>query len=444
MLGRVFSIILLSTTLGILAPAEVITAQNQSHFQKRIPIANLAGNEEYPDIAYCPGVDAFLVVYDNDYIITGQRLDGTGSPVGDPFQISSPSSGGGLAPVAACAEGASSYFVVTWMADGDFDDIQVQAVHASAQAEPASQLFGAPITVGDPDNPDMYPRLACSNIDLHCLLLRIDISAGFVITAQRLAMTESGIALLGDEFTFPADISPDLSSTVSWNSLDKNYLVVWQRNTDIINQYDITYTHVYEEEQGPGMNEMQHEPVLLFVPDEDTRTCHYPLTSYNSQTGKFMVVFSCDEISSADDPEIIIQRVDGTGTGLQGGPVRFTDMGAIHGPYMIAGDIWSIKESNGDSQYMIAALTWQSSPTHNEWLYLLPIKGVYDPSSPDQLDGEVMLLKEAGYLYPSGTSNTSNGRSILTVEEGSFYGPNDIYGYLFPPFLYHLPLIYKD
>ena len=51
-----------------------------------------------------------------------------------------------------------------------------------------------------------------------------------------------------------------------------------------------------------------------------------------------------------------------------------------------------------------------------------------------------MLVRQAGQLYPGGTGDPTSGRFILVSEEGTFTGPNDIYGYLFAPFVYRFSI----
>jgi hypothetical protein len=445
MLDRVLSFIVLFTALGMLSPSAEATANIQDSYYKHIPIATTSGHEEYPDIAFCPATSEYLIVYDANYVITGQRLDVFGSTIGDPFEISSETVDGGVMPVVACVKGDSEYFAIAWIIykQTGVYHIQIQAVHGSYQPEPLSQLHGDPLIVPGNDSAELFPDIACSTDENTCLLVYQYMVDTMETRAQRIAVTESGVTFVGDPFNFPMEYPYQSYPVVSWNSLDDDYLVAWEQETNIVDHKGIGYAHVLGLEQGPGLNELQHAPAWLYIQAEDTRECFHPQVAHNPQTGKYLVIFTCDDSDSGADGEIILQRVDGTGTGLQGASVSFTNIGGFSAERILAADIWSVSRSSTESQFMIAAIPWQSMPTEFKWLYLLPIKGIYDPLSPDQLDGDSMLIRQADQLYPGGTGDPTSGRFILVDEEGTFAGPNDIYGYLFAPFVGRFPIIFN-
>jgi hypothetical protein len=435
MLGRFFSVVLIITMLGVYSPAVATNYQIQNNYYKRIPIATTAGDEEYPDIAYCPGSGEYLVVYDADYVITGQRLDEFGIPIGDPFEISSGTADSGIFPKADCVKGDSEYFVVAWItyAEITLDNIQIQAVHGSHQTAPLSQLHGSPIMVPTTVSEELYPEVACSTDENNCLLVYQYMGDTMESRAQRLEVIESGITFVGDTFNFLLDDEYQSYPAVSWNSLDDNYLIAWEQSGNI------GYVHVFGGEQGPGMDELQHAPAPLYI----TRGCRYPRVAHNPQTGKFMVVFTCEDSSGGDNDEIILQRVDGTGMGLQGAPVSFTHVGGTDEQGTIAADIWAVTRPSGESQFMIAVCSSQYTPSIYSWLFLLPIKGSYDPASTDQTDGESMLIWSGGEVYPGGAGDPMTGRFILVDEEGVWDGPNDLYAYLFAPYVNRFTVIFK-
>ena len=77
----------------------------------------------------------------------------------------------------------------------------------------------------------MLPRVACSDQDPTCLLTYIDNELEVVVRAQRIQLTESGLALLGDNFTFSASGNTRFYAIPVYNTIDDNYLVTWSEET---------------------------------------------------------------------------------------------------------------------------------------------------------------------------------------------------------------------
>jgi hypothetical protein len=430
MLGRVFSFIILISTLGILAAGSDSAEPILDSFQKRIPIANTEVMEDFPGIAFCPATGQYLVVFIKESVITGQRLDALGNLMGAPFAISSHASFPGYWPVVACAGGSSSHFVVAWLREGAYFDILIQAVHANPQVEPDSQLLGGPISTG---GYYQFPSLDCSDIEPTCLLLRNEFEVPYQIIAQRLEVTESGAAFLGDSFQLPYIVDSTSVSVVAWNSLDQNYLVVWQ-----LDGTQMAFTHVHAAEQGPEADEIQHFQTILFEPGAG-RFCNWPAAAFNSATGKFLVAFTCKDSDDGGNPELILRRVDGTGTGMQGDPVRLSNLGgAPNYPFSFL-DVWTV---NRGSQFVVSVETTEMNLPQDQLLFLIPVLGAYDPGSPDQSAGQTVLFQKNDRLMAVGAGDPATGRAILALAE--FSPEPNVFGYLFAPYVYRLTQIYKN
>jgi len=230
--------------------------------------------------------------------------------------------------------------------------------------------------------------------------------------------------------------------TAAWNSLDENYLVTWEQATDNPNSHGIAFTHVFAGEQGNGENELEHPPLWLFEPADAERTCDRPLAAFNSLTGKFLVVFDCRDFFPPGDHELTLQRIDGTGTGLQGARVTLTSIAGIEDADLLDYDLGFNRFNNTESRFIIAldAIS-QDSPVEN--LSLIPVKGAYDPASSDQLDGSSLPLVKGEDLTPNGTGNSTTGAYLLTVGQASAADGGNIFGYWLLPNGYHFPLILK-
>ncbi|GEM_PF-4049789 len=445
MFGRILTIILLFGMVGVNSPAAATTTQNQLVFIKHFPIANTTGYEHTPDIASCSGSDEYLVVYEKDGQIIGQRLVENGTLIQEPFEISSLTDGVAHIPRVDCIPGDPSFYVVTWLLYSVTHhwDVQIQAIHGNHQAEPASQIFGSRVTLEGGDWGLTTPEIACSATAVNCLLTFTYDGPEVEVLAQRLQVTEDGIGFLGDEFDFPMTGGDQQYTSVTWNSLDDNYLVTWHEETGISNRYGIAFTHVYAEEQGPGMNELQHTTTWLFVPLENTRSCMGSLAAFNPQTDRFLVLFSCSNVDWDDDPDLFIQRVDGSGSGLQGPPVQYLDLGDLSTANLTHYDMWITNMPDDQYRYVIALSTCTIINTPKAKLFIFEVMGSYDPASPDQLVGSVMQLGEADDFSPAGIGNPSTRRSMLVTDDGAWDGPSDIHGYLFAPYIVIFPIVFN-
>jgi hypothetical protein len=447
MMGRILSFIVLITTLGVLSPTGSTTAAEQLSPYKHFTIANTSGIEIDPDIAYCPGSGIDLVVYEKDGQIIGQRLNGNGTLIGSPFEISSLLDGEAHISQVDCIAGDPSYFVVSWLLYSVILqwDVQVQAVHGSPQSEPSSQLFGNRLTIEGEGWGFTSPQIACSAVSQNCLLTYTYYGAEAMILARRLEMTDTGIGFLGDEFDFPLSGHWQQSNSVYWNSLDDNYLVLWTEAKWINNNmYHIGFTHVFAEEQGPGMNELQHLPDWLFITGDIQRSCGDPRAAFNPQTGKFLVMFQCSNAEFYDHLELYVQRVDGVGPGKQGSPVQYLNLGDLQTADYVNFDMWISRKPSGENRFMIAMATDTIINNPQGKLYIFAVKGNYDPYSSDQLDSSITKLGEADSYSPAGIRDPLTGRSILVTGDGDWDEPSDIYGYLFAPFVGRFPIIFNN
>jgi hypothetical protein len=114
-MGRILSIFLLITMLGVLSTTAGTTAQNQPSVYKRVIIANTIAVETFPDIASCPGSGGYLVVFEQGSQIIGQRLNKSGDLLGSAFEISATQNGYYFVPKVDCLQTDPDYYIVTWL-----------------------------------------------------------------------------------------------------------------------------------------------------------------------------------------------------------------------------------------------------------------------------------------------------------------------------------------
>jgi hypothetical protein len=287
------------------------------------------------------------------------------------------------------------------------------------------------------------PEIACSATSLTCLVAYTYDGPDVQIIGQRFEVTGTGIAFLGDEFLFPMTGRWQQFTSVTWNSIDDNYLVTWQEETGIRNRYGIAFTHVYAQEQGPGLDELQHPATWLYRSMPTNRSCLDSRGAFNPQTDMFLVIFYCASSDLDEDPDLFIQRVSGIGTDLQGAPVRYQNIGDLLTSDAAFYDVWFLQAPEGEDHFMVGLATHTHSLVPQSKLFLFAIKGSYDPDSLDQLTGTITKLGEADNFLPRGISDQMSGRSVLAASDGRWSVSSDIYGYLIAPYIYIFPIISK-
>jgi hypothetical protein len=167
-------------------------------------------DESTPKVALCAH-NQYLVVYEKDGEIYGQRLDDDGDLLGSAFAISGDSYPEAN-PDVTC-DWIYNTFIVVW--DHDYAgqhtnyDIRAQAVHGSHQAS-GSQLRGSMIAVSqDQPQDERYPAIACNSNDNTCLVAFEYSDAGsYDIYGQRVYVGSSGYGTEGERFsisTFAAE-----------------------------------------------------------------------------------------------------------------------------------------------------------------------------------------------------------------------------------------------
>lgn len=315
--------------------------------------AFLAGN---PSAVHNPTNDEFFVVWasddsvDNEYEIYGRRLDSsTGEPLGDAVRISTMGPDGdpayvASAPSVAYNSGENEYLVV-WMGEDDSGslvngefEIYGQRIDAATGAEIGNDDFR--ISDMGPDGSSSFfassPDVAYNAADDEYLVVWTAdddtaplLDNEFEVHGQRLD-AKTG-AELGDNDFRISDMGPDgdtaygaVSARVAYDSVDSQYLVVWQGDDGPVDNQQAVYGQVVDAATGDekGMNDF---------PISDLGQTQ-PRLAYNVRDNDYLVVFVGNNPSNGlgTDVEILGQRIDAaTGAEVGANDFRISDMGPI-------------------------------------------------------------------------------------------------------------------
>jgi hypothetical protein len=188
-----------------------------------------AGPEDgYPDIAYEPTTDRYLVVWDRPGTgfssdVVGQLLDGNGAPIGPVITVRTGILGSTRKSVAAVD--ARDTFVVAWSEGPPLQDIVVGAVHASTGA------VSAPLVVTTPGVVETAPDLGvASSQDDGPVVVWTDM-AGPTVRGTRVTVGPTGVLTAGPIAAVSA-AGQGRTPVVSRAPANGRLLVTWRNPAD--------------------------------------------------------------------------------------------------------------------------------------------------------------------------------------------------------------------
>ncbi len=262
-----------------------------------IHICDDSGDQGYPDVAYnAYGNDQWLVVWEDhragatNYDVYGRRVDVNGATLGDTFAIVNPS-GYQSTPVVASSSTADGYLVV--LDDSRTEDICGQRVAT------AGTPTGPLLTVSAPLGQQQLPAIAYNSVDGEYLVVWQDNRAGnWDIWGQRVDL-DGG--LLGGSFAICSNAGTQLLPDVAYNLDTNQYLVVWEdRRTDA----DI-YGQLLDADGTPNGTELQ-------LAGADATARRRPRVVYNPISGEYLVVY----VYETENNNVRGRRLGVTGTPL--------------------------------------------------------------------------------------------------------------------------------
>jgi hypothetical protein len=256
-------------------------------------------SEENPAVAFCNGI--YLVVYQRDGDIYGQRLDLEGMLLGDAIKINVDSATPGITgnPDVACIWPepilSDKYFIVVYT----YVDEAGQNYNVHAQALTTEGVVkGNPALVAASNENEFDPTIACEVDDYYCLVLyelgnndiqgqRLHLSVGF----------DTHIENLGDKFDPDPGVEINRSPDLIWSMTRQEYMAVWEDWFDdpVTDHWRSEFVFIYENEQGPGAAETKSAPGWL-IPYSNYGSGweHHqetPKVAFNNLSGYYMVTY---------------------------------------------------------------------------------------------------------------------------------------------------------
>jgi hypothetical protein len=310
--------------------------------QQRMSFMGPNGNGSYvgkfPSVAYNPTANEYLVVWYGDdntpplvngeYEIFGQRVSGTGAPLGGRIRVSAQGADGDMgsvaqAPSVAYNAAANQYLVVWEGSVGSTSEFEIWGRRLSATGE----------------------RLGGSD-DLRISDMGNDGNVAYMAAAP----------------------------SVAADPLTGDYLVVWwgDDNTPplVNNEYEIFGQRLSAAGAEKGGNDFR---ISEQGADGNTLSeAFLPSVAYNQKTGQYLVAWEGDiGTGTTDEFEIWAQRLDAAGAEIGGGDFQISDMGP-----------------DGEARYDAFDAAVAAAPTTGD--YLLVWRG--DDNTPPLVDDEYEIF----------------------------------------------------
>jgi hypothetical protein len=333
---------------------------NEAGSDFRISDMGPNGNANYaaynPAVAFNSTNGEFLVVWqgddntaplvDDEFEIFGRRVSTGGATIGSDFRISNmgtdgnPSSGAASYGKVAYNSVNNEYLVVWIGTDGTGEtEVRGQRLVGSTAAETGAQMTYSSIgTAGDTNRgPTNHPDVAFNATNGQYLV----VWAGDALTTDNenevygQRVTASTGAETGSDFRISFN-GPDgdqnyvaYNVAVAWNSIDNQYLVVWNGTDDtapLVQFENEIFGRLIVGSTGALVGS-DHIRISNAGTDGDTaREALDPDVAFSAAANEYLVAWRADAGTTNDEIEIWAQRIDSDGSAI-GGDVRLSDMG---------------------------------------------------------------------------------------------------------------------
>jgi Ca2+-binding RTX toxin-like protein len=284
-----------------------------------------------PKVAYNPAANEYLVVWEADALATdeefeifGQRLSGTGTPLGPDFRISNTRDDGnatrdGRKPGLAYNPVANEYLVV-WRADrlatNNEDEIFGQRLSASGGELGAEFRVSNVGTDGDPSRGASRPRVA-HNPRANEYLVAWEGDGG--ATDNALEVYGQRLTAAGDELGLDfrisnvggaGDATRDAFFTgVAYDRTADEYLAIWREDglaTD--GEFEVFGQRISSVGDPLGVD---FRISSLGTDGDAVRDAFNPALAYNPGSDQYLVTWHGDGLAADNEMEVFGQRLDG-------------------------------------------------------------------------------------------------------------------------------------
>lgn len=296
------------------------------------------------------------------------RISNAGSDQDVRYQAHSP---------ALAFNSSADEFMAAWVADSSSDGqmgIYVQRIHPGDGAKIGSSTLISSTAAGI-----QSPALAYNATHNQYLAVWLDRTTT-PRTVNGILLDTNGTAL-GSVFTiFSASTTPQ-DPTVTYNSVNQEYLVVWATagvpSTIYAQRVDAAGTL-----QGTTIN-VSNPPA--------TGTGRHPSVTYNVTQNEYMVAWSGDSATTTGEYEIYAQRLTGPLASLSGSPIRVSSMGT-EGDLAYAAFWPCVSYNSRHDEYLVAWMGDQGSGGLVDEEYEIYIQRLYgDLSQGNEIGGDVRI-----------------------------------------------------
>ena len=251
-------------------------------------------NEWSPAVAHCAS-DQYLVVYDRDGEIYGQRLSAVGELLGEEISITdniyyqSPSSH----PDVAC-DFYRDIFVVTWQYDfsntGTDYDIHARALYGKRLPN-GEEFFDIELKVAEDVGAETNPTIACNSDDHNCLVVYEHSGTGAGdIYGRRISIAATEMTPLDEAFNVSlafdgnSYLVNEREPDIVWSGYRDEYMLVW--SYDFGDRYQIVHAAVHDTQKaGP-----QYKPGVYPLFGNQGGQSN-PVVAYSCRSDEYLVAF---------------------------------------------------------------------------------------------------------------------------------------------------------
>ncbi|MEM7704258.1 MAG: hypothetical protein AAF358_01825 [Pseudomonadota bacterium] len=279
-------------------------------------------------MVYNPQNDEFYVVFlgrrpeapvaSDEIEMYGLRLDRLGSPIGDPVLLTSvdgTGSAGGSPQERRLAYDPirNGYIVVYNAQDSEFSaaSVDIYGRLIGADGQPVGPVF----VVDDNVTNDVRPDIAFNSQDGEFLVVWTRITDGvFNRTTEARRFNATDGAPIGDAFRVDSIDGFKLNSTVAYNDVDNEYLVIWANNTE---------SPRYQILSSDGTPQLTPERAYA-TPGFFTARSEI---AFNPDLSEYLIVFAHSDPAEGvvqESYEMFGRRVDAAGNALGAGKFRIS------------------------------------------------------------------------------------------------------------------------